>query len=32
MLDLEKLKLITDDLLVDMHGVLMEMAQMARSE
>ncbi|EER17612.1 conserved hypothetical protein [Perkinsus marinus ATCC 50983] len=29
-LDLEKLKLITDDLLVDMHGVLMEMAQMTQ--
>ncbi|EER01585.1 conserved hypothetical protein [Perkinsus marinus ATCC 50983] len=30
MLDLEKLKLITDDLLVDMHGVLREMAQMTQ--
>ncbi|EER12468.1 hypothetical protein Pmar_PMAR002762, partial [Perkinsus marinus ATCC 50983] len=29
-LDLEKLKLITDDLLVDMHSVLMEMAQMTQ--
>ncbi|KAF4700679.1 hypothetical protein FOZ63_015845, partial [Perkinsus olseni] len=29
-LDLDKLKLITDDLLVNMHGVLMEMAQMTQ--